>query len=343
MRKIAASMVAFVLAACVTDVAHAAEPFAAAAYGFDFLGKPRGVRNIGMGATGTADASGLATGYFNPASVGFVSATTAFGSYEDLYLDQSLSDFLVSTPIPFRSDSTGEWRFGMSLGYSRLSFPATVERTIFLPEGTGHTFDPDEWAYSALAAASWTRHVVSLSVGATGKYVGQRLGDDLNVWALDVGAIAAFPIPLAAGRVTPRLGFAALNLDTGAQYHDTEVSVANGYRGGFAFDLETPPVSVFGKAVPSTRFSFDYDRIDRQADSVTKFGAGFELALVNLVDLRYGVIDDNYRTYGVGVGWDYGRSLFRLDYAHTEPQDGFISYRTDLDRDTFGALVGVRW
>jgi hypothetical protein len=253
----------------------------------------------------------------------------------------------MSTPIPFRADSTARaWHFAGSFGYTVLDIPAQTERTIFLPEGTGRTIDENDWMLSALGAASWTHGVMSFAAGGTAKMI-QLAPNDLTMWSFDVGVLAAFPLEISeGGRFRPRLGYAALNLDTGTSYDTRTVEVQTENRGGFGFDLETPPANVFGQSVTSARFSFDYDLIDRQGDSVTKYGVGFELSIVNMVHVRYGLIDDNYVTYGAGIGWDYGRALFRMDYAHVEPQeDNFPTglSNVDFDRDTFGALVGVRW
>jgi hypothetical protein len=333
---------------CAAPAARATEPFASGpVWGATFLSYPVGVRNIGMGASGTADVNSLSTGYFNPASVAFAKATTILGSYENQFLDTGLYDTRITSPIPFHSDSTtSTWHLAGSIGYTVLDIPAQTERTIFLPEGTGRTIDENDWMLSALGAASWSHGVMSFAAGGTTKMI-QSAFSGPTIWSFDVGILAAFPITMNnGGRFRPRLGYSALNLDTGASDGSREVFVQTEKRGGFGFDLETPPVAVFEQSVPSARFSFDYDLIDRQGDSTTKYAVGFELAIVNMVSFRYGLIDDNYKTYGAGVGWDYGRALFRLDYAHTDRSENntplFLSGQ-NLDRDAFGAILGVRW
>ncbi len=335
---------------CAAPAAHATDPFASGdVYGALFAAYPRGVRNIGMGTSGTADVSSLSTGYFNPASVAFADATTIFGSYEDRFFYSGFYDAVISSPIPFHADSTeSAWHFAGSVGYTVLDVPTLTERTIFLPGGTGRMIDENDWMLSALGAASWSHGVMSVAAGGTTKMIQTAFGGP-TIWSFDVGVLAAFELTVDnGGRFRPRLGYSALNLDAGASDDTREVFVRTENRGGFGFDLETPPVNVFEQSVPSARFSLDYDLIDRQGDSTTKYATGFELAVVNMVHLRYGLIDDDYTTYGAGIGWDYGRALFRMDYAHVEPKDdetplfpGVLS--VDSDRDTFGALIGVRW
>jgi hypothetical protein len=89
--------------------------------------------------------------------------------------------------------------------------------------------------------------------------------------------------------------------------------------------------------------SVDYDLISREANPDPNYAAGFEVSFVNALRVRYGVLDNDYKNYGAGVGWDFGNVLFRIDYAHTRPEDAFLREFIDLERDTVGALVGVRW
>ena len=339
MRKIAAFVVAFALAACMTGVVRAAESFTS--YGVNFVAFPIGVRNVGMGGVGTADASNVSTGYFNPAGLAFVDATTLSGSHEDLITDFNLSGFALSTPVPLRADSSGSWNFTGGLSYTKLSVEM-IERTIFFPEGTGNTIELTDWLLGGTAAASWTHGVVSLAAGTTAKYI--DVGS-ASLWSFDVGALAAFPFEADGARVRPRLGYSALNLDTGytsgnAQYVTTE------QRAGVGFDLEAPDVAVWGRAVPSVDFSFDYDRIDRENAPDERYAAGFEISVLDLMHFRYGTSDNDFTAYGMGLGWDYGSVLFRVDYAHTKPRDEDAWEFTpglDPERDAFGALVGVRW
>lgn len=347
MRKIAACVVAMSLAVCVTDVARAAEPFARVGpgYGAQWLSFPRGVRNVAMGATGTADVSGFATGYFNPASIAWSDATTLLGSYEDLYFDFNLSDAVITTPVPFHSDSTaGSWRFGGAFGYSRLGMEPQYERTIFLPDGTGsRTLDLDDWMLAATGAALWNRGVMSLGAGVAGKFVKNELfRESPTTWVMDLGAIAAFPIAVGSGEIRPRLGYSILNLDSGTEYDERTFYVANEQRGGFGLDLSAPPTTLWGKAISPVAISLDYDRTNREG-SDHKYSGGFDLTLINMVHMRYGMIDSDYTSFGVGLGWDYGHVVFRADYAHTEFQEDPDDFFVDFDRDTFGALVGVRW
>ena len=341
MKRVAAVVVALGTVACMTDVVHATEPFAkVGTYAMQWLTFPRGVRNIGMGATGTADVSAFATGYFHPAGMVFPDATRLTGSYESWPVDLNVSEIVISSPIPLHSDSTASaWRFAGSFGYARMGMEPQTQRTIFLPEGTGRTFDASDWGISALAASSWTRGVTTLAAGATGRYLDSNVADgDMTTWALDLGALAAFSLDLGGCAVRPRLGYALRNLDTGVEYDGRHSDVSNEQRIGMGVDLEMPLVSTWGRMVPVASMSMDFDFVDIESRSGEDIAAGFELSAIGLVHVRYGTTVNNAETFGLGLGWDYGQVLFNLDWARTN-DSGFL----DIDRDAFGALIGVRW
>jgi len=337
MRGVAAIAVAMSFGVCDAPAARATEPFAQGdTYAVSWLGIERGVRNIGMGTTGTADVTGLSTGYFNPAGMAFSSAATLLGSYEEFgAADISLSEFVISSPIPFHAHSTaGAWHFGGSFGYARLGMEPQTERTIFLPEGTGRTFDASDWMLSATGATSWTHGVMILGAGGAARFVRSNLAEDhVNGWTFDVGAIAGFPVAVNGGLVRPRIGYAALNLDDGIVYDGRTSHISTEQRLGFGLDFETARTTFGGRSVPVASLSIDYDQVDREIRSSSEGAEGFELTAFNFAHFRYGSTDNDYTTIGFGLGWDDGRVLLRADYAHV----------TMLDRNTVGMLMGVRW
>jgi hypothetical protein len=253
-----------------------------------------------------------------------------------------MSNFLVTGPIPFKADSLSAWHFGGAITYSQLAIDIE-ERTIFLPEGTGNSLHIHDWLLSGSGGASWSHGAVSLAAGGSAKYI-DVAPNDATLWAFDAGLLAAFPIHFDEGMLRPRLGAAVLNLDTGGSQGSDEYYVPTEKRAGFGFDLETPLVPVFDRAVPSVRFALDYDRIDRENNDNVSLSSGFELCILDALSFRYGVVDQLYTAQGVGLGWDFGRVLFRLDYAHTKPRDERnFAMDLDPDRDALGALFGVRW
>ncbi len=329
------------------DEAAATEPFAkVGTYGFQFAGLPRGVRNLGMGSTGTASLYEHSTGYFNPASLAWTDAWTLQSSYEEWPADLSLTDFRVSGAHQRISSESTSWRFGGSLGYSGLWMEPQVVRTIFLPEGTGELFDADDHMLTATAAAAWEHGMISLGTGATAKYILSGLAaGDVSTWALDIGAVLAFPIAWNGALVRPRAGYAILNLDTGAEYDGRFLPIANETRTAVGFDISSQVASIGGGAwqrdVPGLTLSFDYDWANRDAGTDDE-SYGLAASFFGALEARVGQVTfENGRgrtQLGVGLGWDFGHWLFQFDYANLDQSSLFGS-----ERDCFGLIVGARW
>lgn len=329
------------------DDALAAEPFAqVGTYAFQFAGMPRGVRNLGMGSTGTASLYEHSTGYFNPASLAWTNVWTLQSSYQEWPADISLSDIRVSGGYPRGDSSQSAWRFGGSLGYSGLWMDPQVVRTIYLPEGTGEMYDADDHMISATAAAAWESGVISFGAGGTTKYIRSGFaGSDVSIWAFDVGAIVAFPIAWSGALLRPRAGVARLNLDTGAEYDGRFVSIENETRTAMGVDVASPLVSVGNGAwkrdVPALMFSVDYDWTNRDTRTGRE-SYGVAAAFLGAFEARVGTVayEDgrDQVQFGAGLGWDFGHWLFQFDYAHLDESSFF-----NLDRDCFGLLVGARW
>jgi len=328
------------------DEAAGAEPFSkVGTYAFQFAGMPRGVRNLGMGSTGTASLYEHSTGYFNPASLGWTGAWTLQSSHEQWPAEISLTDIRVSGAHQLISSESTTWRFGGSFGYSGLWMEPQVVRTIFLPEGTGELFDADDHMISATAAAAGERGVISLGLGGTAKYIRSEFAaNDVSTWALDMGAIVAAPIALNGALLRPRAGFAVLNLDTGADYDGRVSHIDNETRTALGLDIASPLASIGSGAwkrdVAGLMVSFDYDWANRDAGTDHE-SYGLAASFFGALEARVGRVtfeNGHDRTqFGAGLGWDFGYWLFQFDYANVD-ESSFI----ESERDCFGLLVGAR-
>jgi hypothetical protein len=175
---------------------------------FSAMSYPRGVRNIGMGTSGTADNHHFSTGFFNPASLAWAGPLSIGSSYQDWILDMRLTDTRISGAGRLRrGQSENMWRFGGSVGYSTLSTEPKEERVVFLPEGTGSTFNPDDYYVSTTGAVAWERGRVCVGVGGSAKYLSEEHSlYDWSTWAFDIGALAAFSLSWNAYQLQPRVG-----------------------------------------------------------------------------------------------------------------------------------------
>lgn len=307
---------------------------------------PVGVRNMGMGGTGVADMSQPANGYFNPASLAWTDATYVSYGHEDLMFDIEMNDARLVSGYRWGDDaSKNAWRLGGALGYTAMNMDPVVVRTIFLPEGTGESYEPDDYYVTTALAGAWERSGASIAAGVAAKYVRiEFASDEGTAWAFDYGFVAAKSFIAGGSMLRPRAGFSMTNIGEELEYADRFSDIAGETRMGLGFDFASPPKRTWGRDVAAVSGAFDADHVDRDlGDSYWAFG--WEVAALQFIQMRAGyqwfdVDNDNVVTLGAGIGWDFGRVIIRADYTHvSEPS----SFRVDLDRDLFGATVGARF
>lgn len=312
---------------------------------------PVGIRNIGMGATGVSGVNQPTTGYYNPATLAWADAAYAAYSYEDIFLDVSMTDIRAAYGIR-RSDESSDnaWRLGGAIGYTLLDFNPRVVRTVYLPEGTGVYRERDYYLTSALAGA-WERGNESIGAGVAAKYLTLDYSDEnAGTWAFDYGFVAAVKILIDESMVRPRAGFSVTNKDTGLEINGTEEAIAGQMRIGIGFDFATPPTMYSGRDVALASGSFDADYADGgRYDSF--WSIGWELSILELVQARAGYQwyeeESGYSdprsnlSFGFGIGWEFRRWIVHADYAHVRPRPEYLG--VDLDRDMFGATLGARF
>jgi hypothetical protein len=323
---------------------------------------PRGVRNIGMGGAGAADISGFSSGYFNPASFAWSDAITLGASSNDFMKYQNYFDTRLSAGYPLAGTIRGvELRLGGSLAYSTESWDLGQSRTIYIPEGTytGDTDNP-EYCVSGSLAARAKRGIWELALGGTAKYLEVKSIERYTTWPFDLGVIAAADIERANGfRLRPRIGASVRNLgkDIEMALNDTSypgIEQPGEHRYGVGIDVFTPPVDAvtrsLRRAVSVMGVSIDYDIVKGDgSNDADGWAFGAEVSLFEILRLRAGRSDDVFlgtdcTTYGIGLGWDFGRVLFQIDYARMDPSCdacGLLGIRPE--EDAFGLVVGGRF
>lgn len=324
---------------------------------------PRGVRNIGMGGAGAADISGFSSGYFNPASFAWSDAVTLGASTNDWMKYSEFTDARLSAGHPIKGAFRGtDLRLGGSLAYSAMSLDLGCARTIYDPEGTNCTeIDPDYYLSASLAAHA-KRGIGELALGGTAKYLEVKGFGRYTTWAFDLGCIAAADIERASGfRLRPRIGASVRNLgrDLEVTYEDAGSPMSwakqpGEHRFGIGVDVSAPPVDAVTKelhrGVPALGVSIDYDIVKGDGSNhADGWAFGAELSFFELLRLRAGRSDDVFfrtdcTTYGIGLGWDFGRVLVQLDYARMDPAcDGCSWLGIRPEEDAFGLVLGGRF
>jgi hypothetical protein len=322
---------------------------------------PRGVRNIGMGGAGAADFSGFTSGYFNPASFAWSDAVTLGASTNDWMEILEFIDTRLTAGFPLKGAFRGtDLRLGGSLAYSTESMDLGCSRTIYQPVGECPEIDNPDYCLSGSLAAGAKRGIWKLALGGTAKYLEVKSFGPYATWAFDLGFIAAADIERADGfGLRPRVGASVRNLgkDIEMTYEGAGSSAfeqPGEHRYGIGIDISAPPVAAVTKklrrGVPAGGISIDYDIVKgdgtNQADG---WAFGAEVSFFEMVRLRAGKSDDVFfsadcTTYGVGLGWDFGRVLVQLDYARIDPSCDACSWLgVDPEEDAFGIVVGGRF
>jgi hypothetical protein len=323
---------------------------------------PRGVRNIGMGGAGAADVSGFSSGYFNPASFAWTDAVTLGASTNDYAQYLEFYDTRLSAGYPFKGTFRGAaLRLGGSLAYSTESRDLGCGRTIYMPEGTycEETNNPDYYLSGSLAAGA-KRGIWELGLGGTAKYLEVKSFGHYTTWAFDLGFIAAADIERADGfRLRPRIGASVRNLgkdiemtSNGTSYPASEQPGEHRY--GFGVDVFAPPIDAvtakLHRGVSALGLSIDYDIMKGDGSNETDGWAfGAEVSFFEMVRVRAGRSGDVFfgtdcTTYGIGLGWDFGRVLVQLDYARMDPAcDACELLGIHPGGDAFGLVVGGRF
>ncbi len=319
--------------------AQSAEPFEqVGSYVVSPLLRPTGVRNLGMGETGTASVNPVSSGYFNPATIAWTDGFLLAGEYRDLAYFSSDDQLTVDVRLSAGKPVATEWRVAGLVGYNSAG-------------NLNHFAPPEEPAsdkfdhmLTVLGAASWTRGMVSIGAGVAAKHLDlydtDFLATDLSGWAFDLGLLTAFTFTPDWGMVRPRIGLATNNLDTGWPDTGVRYEIAGESRLAMGVDVASSTISVAGRAVPIVSGSIDLDNFFETDLDGGNLAVGVEVSILDLVQARIGSRDgtgDN-TMYGFGLGWEFGRWMVRGDYAH-QSWDGYWLERSD---DTFGLAMGMR-
>jgi hypothetical protein len=326
--------------------ARATEPFAQVHTSLvSFLTEQRGVRSLALGSTGAASLYAVSSGHVNPATVAWADATVLstsrqqYASPGDSDIGIAYIDARLLSGWSFTDESTGDgWRLGGLLGYTNEDLEPQIVRTIYLPEGTGETFDPDDSIYTALAAGSWTKSNFTIGAGLAAKYVDFSLLE--SGWAFDWGMLAAFSFHPGEALIRPRVGVCASNLDDGFGDAQREHDLAGESSFGLGLDVESRRVAFGGRVVPVVLASIDCDNI-MPADEDGHWAIGWEVSFFDLAQVRIGLEEDwiEVDTWGLGLGWEFGRWLLRADYAH---ERWIAPLLGEMGTNTFGCAAGLR-
>jgi len=174
---------------------------------------------------------------------------------------------------------------------------------------------------------------------------GQIAGVDFSSWTYDVGALVKYTYHRSDGLdVVTRGGVSGLSLGS-SDCGPEAVKPIEQLRAGLGISVETMGELESGEEL-QREFSIlaiavngelvDYVDIDRDPGS----SVGVEMALVNILSIRYGYADKQYafdygQTFGGALGYGFGRTYARIDFA--------MAFETNLGKNisAVGFLVDL--
>jgi hypothetical protein len=284
--------------------------------GGQFLRVPVGARPIAMGSASTATVLGPNAIFWNPAAMVMQRERHAVVLNHTEYAAGMDVDHVAYS---YRNAS---WQFGMGLGALRSG---DIERTTeFHPNGTGQTFEANQFLAAAAASRALTDR---FTLGATLKFLQENLDDYENRGVfVDIGALYRI------GYHNARLGFAVRNF--GADLRLNGSPPVSGTTASQWQSFSAPTIAVFGAAYDVHVFggrlwtwALDFSHPSDDTESLvwsTEVDAGGGLMLRG--GYRTGVVDGGFSGgFGVRIRRDHHRRPLSLDYGV-------------VDRGAFGVL-----
>lgn len=305
----------------------ATEPFAkVSTYSFQFLRFPVSARNLAMGSVGAADDVDPRNQYYNPAVLYPLDGFAVGGGRVSWIADVDFDDYAAQAGNLLPTGCCERVRVAAAVRYTVMKMPGTVERTVFLPEGTGRILNPRDRNITFALAGGWYAGRYELGAGFAVKRLSQDLVDkEFRGWAYDLGVVAKATFGREAPvRLIPSIGLSVLNLGSGVDYGDRKGDLPREGRAGVRLRLEASHVEFAGRDVPFVSISGVADYVDSPWRQPNKRGVGLDVGLIDVVHFRLGYIDglgddlDGLSSRGFGLDWTVRKLRFTLDYAYYE-------------------------
>jgi len=278
----------------------ATEPFAkVGTYALQFLKIPVSARATGMGSAFTAISNDATATYWNPAGLVDVTRTQISLNQTWWPADINLAYATAAFNLPFVPGT-----FGVSA--RALTLDPQVERTIFLPEGTGRTFDAGDMSFGMSYSKFFTD---KFSSGATIHFVHSGLAEkSVNTFSVDFGLIYRI------GLWGMRLGMMIQSLGSKVDYDDRASKMPTVFKVGVA---ATP----YQMGANSLQGVFEFAH---PSDNQETINIGAEYGFNQFFFMRGGY---NFNTDSQGLAAGFG---LRIDTSQTS--DLVFDYSwTDLD------------
>jgi len=282
-----------------------------------------GGRAMGMGGAYVAVANDPTALYWNPAGIVWI---------DNKQIEVMHNEWLVNTSFDFLGAVLPLPELNSVIGLSFISFAAGEQpvRTVTRPEGTGQTYDAQDYAIGLTYAMAFTDR---FSFGLTGKYINQRIWNESgSAFAMDIGIFYNTQLDGL------RLGFSMSNFGTNISLEgvdlattvDPDESVENYDRVPSSYRTDSYPLPLLFRAGISYETdlgvfvkSILYAEVNHPSNAPESVDLGLEYGYGGMFFLRAGYTSlfeqdaINGLTLGCGIDYYNKNSGFgvRFDYA----------------------------
>lgn len=287
-----------------------------------FLGIGAGPRAISMGGAFVAVASDPSALYWNPAGISRDGRTQAFMEHTNYLLGTSYNFF--GAVVAIDEDNA------IGLSVTNLAYGTSNVTTVDQPDGTGETWDANDWAIGL----SYSRNLTDrFSIAGTAKMIIQQIWrESATGFALDAGLLYITPLNnLKIGMeianfgtemqmsgedllitVSPDESVVGANSKIPAEYTTNSYPIPLIFRVGLAMDVIKSS---------DNRLTLAADAI-HPSDNVQSVNVGAEYCWDNLVSARVGYkslfvpASEEGLTFGIGLNYDITNKFnVKLDYG----------------------------
>lgn len=287
------------------------KPFAkVGTYALQFLKIGVSPRATAMGSAFIALANDATATYWNPAGMVDLTKTTVSLNHTIWAGDVDLDYATAVFTLPF---IPGTW--GVSA--RALTLDPQVERTVFLPEGTGRTFDAGDMSFGLSYAKFFTD---KFSSGFTMHFIHSGLAEkSVNAFALDFGLIYRI------GLRGMRLGMMIQSLGAKVNYDDRESKMPTLFKVGLA-------VNAYQHGAHQLQSVGEFSH---PSDNQERMNIGLEYSFNQFFFLRGGA-NIGYDAHGAAAGFGLiidtsQTSNLGVDYAWTD-----LGYLGNIHRISLG-------
>ena len=285
-----------------------------------------GARASALGGSYAAIANDASALYWNPAGIVWA---------DQFQVEVMHNEWLVETSYDFVGAVIPMPSLNSAIGFSYISLGMADQpvRTVERPEGTGETYDAQDYAIGLTYALALTDR---FSFGLTGKYISQRIWNESgSAFALDLGIFYNTQLDGL------RLGFSMSNFGTEIQLTgrdlnttvDPDEDVENFDRVPSTYNTDSYTLPLLFRVgisyekdwgdIGSTVMTVDLNHPSNAPESIN---LGFEYGVLNMFFLRAGYEnlfeDDAINGLTLGAGIDYYNNSanfgVRFDYAWSD-------------------------